>query len=205
MPELPAERRARYIDQFALSPYEAEVLTSDKELSECFESVLKSGAPDLSSPPPSAKLAANFLITEALRQVRAANRPINDVFNATDIRGLLSLVEGKKISLNAAKTVLPELVLGQSSRGNPHLAQQPGGARFDAEQVVRRFGQVSDEAAIAAACDRVISAEPAKVAEYRAGRNQMFGFFVGLVMKAMGGKANPQVINEVLRKKLAAD
>jgi aspartyl-tRNA(Asn)/glutamyl-tRNA(Gln) amidotransferase subunit B len=205
MPELPAERRARYIDQFALSPYEAEVLTSDKELSECFESVLKSGAPDLSSPPPSAKLAANFLITEALRQVRAANRPINDVFNATDIRGLLSLVEGKKISLNAAKTVLPELVLGQSSRGNPHLAQQPGGARFDAEQVVRRFGQVSDEAAIAAACDRVISAEPAKVAEYRAGRNQMFGFFVGLVMKAMDGKANPQVINEVLRKKLAAD
>jgi len=202
MPELPAERRARYIAQFTLSPSEADVLTGDKELAECFESVVASSA-DVSLPPPSPKLAANFLITEVLREVHAANRPVKDVFDPTDIKGLLSLVQGEKISLNAAKTVLPELVLAQSSRPDKDLAPQLGRGRFDAEQIVKRFGQVSDEAAIAAACDRIIAAESAKVAEYRAGKTQMFGFFVGLVMKAMGGKANPKVINQVLRKKLS--
>jgi aspartyl-tRNA(Asn)/glutamyl-tRNA(Gln) amidotransferase subunit B len=64
--------------------------------------------------------------------------------------------------------------------------------------------QVSDEAAIAQACEKVIGAEPDKVAEYRGGRDKLFGFFVGQVMKAMGGKANPKVINDTLRKKLAA-
>jgi aspartyl-tRNA(Asn)/glutamyl-tRNA(Gln) amidotransferase subunit B len=64
--------------------------------------------------------------------------------------------------------------------------------------------QVSDEGAIAEACDRVLAAEPEKVAEYRAGRDKLFGFFVGRVMKAMGGKGNPKVVNEILKAKLAA-
>ncbi|HEY2106679.1 MAG TPA: hypothetical protein VGH29_12875, partial [Candidatus Binataceae bacterium] len=63
--------------------------------------------------------------------------------------------------------------------------------------------QVSDQAAIAQACDTVIAADPGKVAEYRGGRDKLFGFFVGQVMKAMGGKANPKIINEVLKRKLA--
>ena len=65
------------------------------------------------------------------------------------------------------------------------------------------YAQVSDEAAIAEACDRVLAAESAKLAEYRAGRDKLYGFFVGAVMKAMGGKGNPKVVNEVLRRKLA--
>ena len=75
-----------------------------------------------------------------------------------------------------------------------------------AHAIVAELGlaQVSDEAAIAAACDRVLAANPEKVADYRAGRDKLFGFFVGLVMKAMGGKANPKVINEILKQKLAS-
>jgi aspartyl-tRNA(Asn)/glutamyl-tRNA(Gln) amidotransferase subunit B len=65
------------------------------------------------------------------------------------------------------------------------------------------LSQVSDEAAIAEACDKLLAADAAKVAEYRAGRDKLFGFFVGQVMKAMGGKANPKVVNDLLRKKLA--
>ena len=74
-----------------------------------------------------------------------------------------------------------------------------------AEATVAELGlaQVSDEAAIAEACDRVLAAESAKLAEYRAGRDKLYGFFVGAVMKAMGGKGNPKVVNEVLRRKLA--
>jgi aspartyl-tRNA(Asn)/glutamyl-tRNA(Gln) amidotransferase subunit B len=79
-------------------------------------------------------------------------------------------------------------------------------SRKSAEATVAELGlaQVSDEGAIAAACAKVIAEEPDKVAEYRAGRDKLFGFFVGQVMKAMGGKANPKVINEVLKKKLSA-
>ncbi|MGZ6174352.1 MAG: Asp-tRNA(Asn)/Glu-tRNA(Gln) amidotransferase subunit GatB, partial [Candidatus Binataceae bacterium] len=68
----------------------------------------------------------------------------------------------------------------------------------------QEYAQVSDEAAIAEACDRVLAAESAKLAEYRAGRDKLYGFFVGAVMKAMGGKGNPKVVNEVLRRKLAS-
>ena len=76
-----------------------------------------------------------------------------------------------------------------------------------AEATIAELGlaQVSDEVAIAEACDRVLAAESAKLAEYRAGRDKLFGFFVGQVMKAMGGKGNPKVVNEVLRRKLAGD
>ena len=74
-----------------------------------------------------------------------------------------------------------------------------------AQATVAELGllQVSDEGAIATACDQVIATEPGKVAEYRGGRDKLFGFFVGQVMKTMGGKANPKIINEVLKRKLA--
>jgi aspartyl-tRNA(Asn)/glutamyl-tRNA(Gln) amidotransferase subunit B len=99
------------------------------------------------------------------------------------------MVEAQKISLNAAKTAFAAMF--KSGKG--------------AEATVGELGlaQVSDEAAIAAACDKVIAAEAAKVADYRAGRDKLFGFFVGAVMKAMGGKANPKVVNEILKQKLA--
>ena len=129
-------------------------------------------------------------MTEVLRVARDSDKPFTEaVPPATEVGALLRMVEALEISLNAAKTAFAAMV--KSNKG--------------AEATIAELGlaQVSDESAIAAACDKVIAAEPEKVAEYRAGRDKLFGFFVGAVMKAMGGKANPKVINEILRTKLA--
>jgi aspartyl-tRNA(Asn)/glutamyl-tRNA(Gln) amidotransferase subunit B len=122
--------------------------------------------------------------------VREADKPIGEaVPSAVEVGALLRLVEQGRVSLNAAKTTFAAMV--KSGKG--------------AEATIAELGlaQVSDQGAIAAACDKVIAAEPAKVTEYRAGRDKLFGFFVGAVMKAMGGKANPKVINDILKQKLA--
>ncbi len=99
------------------------------------------------------------------------------------------MVEDNKISLNAAKTAFNAMCT--SGKG--------------AEATIAELGlaQVSDEGAIADTIAKIMAAEPAKVAEYRGGRDKLFGFFVGQVMKAMGGKANPKVINDILKQKLA--
>jgi aspartyl-tRNA(Asn)/glutamyl-tRNA(Gln) amidotransferase subunit B len=182
MPELPAERRARYIRDFALTGYEADVLIAEREVADYFEAML----PGLSN----RKGAANWVMTEVLRAMRESGQPIDEaVPKPAETGALLKMVEAQKISLNAAKTAFA--AMSKSGKG--------------AEATVGELGlaQVSDEAAIAAACDKVIAAEAAKVADYRAGRDKLFGFFVGAVMKAMGGKANPKVVNEILKQKLA--
>ena len=181
MPELPADRRARYVRE-GLTDYEAGVLTADREVADYFEAVL----PGLEN----RKSAANWVMTEVLRVARDSDKSFDDAAPpATEVGALLKMVEEQKISLNAAKTAFAAMVKSGTS----------------AAKTIAALGlaQVSDEGAIAAACDAVLAAEPAKVAEYRAGRDKLFGFFVGAVMKAMGGKANPKVINDILRKKLA--
>jgi aspartyl-tRNA(Asn)/glutamyl-tRNA(Gln) amidotransferase subunit B len=103
---------------------------------------------------------------------------------------LLKLVEDATISLNAAKTAFATMC--KSGKGAAATVAELG------------LAQVSDEGAIAAACDEVIKANGDKVKEYRAGRDKLFGFFVGHVMKLMGGKGNPKVVNEILKRKLTA-
>ena len=117
--------------------------------------------------------------------MRAASRSREAVPPAKEVGALLKMVEDSKVSLNAAKTAFAAMCT--SGKG--------------AEATVGELGlaQVSDEGAIAAACDKVIASEPDKLAEYRGGRDKLFGFFVGQVMKAMGGKANPKVINDILK------
>ena len=184
IPELPAARRARYLRDFGLSQYETDVLTQERDLSDYFEQVIK--APGLSS----RKAAANWLMTEVLRVVRDSAKPIAEAApSAAEVGALLAMVEKGEISLNAAKSAF--VAMCKSGKGASATVAELG------------LAQVSDQDAIAAACDRVIAANPNKVAEYRAGRDKLFGFFVGLVMKAMGGKANPKVINETLKQKLA--
>jgi aspartyl-tRNA(Asn)/glutamyl-tRNA(Gln) amidotransferase subunit B len=181
MPELPADRRARYVRE-GLTDYEAGVLTADREVADYFEAVL----PGLEN----RKSAANWIMTEVLRVARDSDKSFDEAAPpAREVGALLRMVEEQKISLNAAKTAFAAMV----KSGN-------GAAKTIAEL---GLAQVSDEAAIAAACDAVLAAEPGKVTDYRAGRDKLFGFFVGAVMKAMGGKANPKVINDILRKKLA--
>ncbi len=182
MPELPADRRARYIRELALTDYEAGVLTADRDVADYFEAAI----PGLKN----RKSAANWVMTEVLRVVHESGKSIGEaVPPASEIGALLRMIEEQKISLNAAKMAFAAMV--KSGKG--------------AEATVAELGlaQVSDEAAIAAACEKIIAAEPAKLAEYRGGRDKLFGFFVGQVMKAMGGKANPKVINDILKQKLA--
>jgi aspartyl-tRNA(Asn)/glutamyl-tRNA(Gln) amidotransferase subunit B len=183
MPELPAERRARLRRDLSLNDYEAKVLTEDRELAEYFEQVLAAG---LKNP----KTAANWTMTEVLRVANETAKPLAEaVPPAPETGALLKMVEENKISRNAAKTAFAAMC--KSGKSAAPTIDELG------------LAQVSDETAIAAACDRIIAAEAAKVAEYRAGRDKLFGYFVGQAMKAMGGKGNPKMINEVLKKKLA--
>ncbi len=182
MPEMPAERRARYVRDYTLSPYEADVLVAEREVADSFEAAL----PGLKN----RKAAANWVMTEVLRAIRESAKPLAEAApKPAETGSLLRMVEAQKISLNAAKIAFAAMC--KSGKG--------------AEATVAELGlaQVSDEAAIAEVCDKVIAAHPKELAEYRGGRDKLFGFFVGQAMKAMGGKANPKVINELLKKKLA--
>ena len=182
MPELPAARRARYATDLGLSPYDANVLTAEREIADYFEAML----PGLAN----RKSAANWVMTEVLRVVNETGKPIAEAVPEPEQSGaLLAMVEAQKISLNAAKTAFAAMC--KSGK--------------DAAATIAELGlaQVSDDAAIAAACDKVLAAEPAKLADYRSGRDKLFGFFVGQIMKEMGGRANPKVVNEVLKRKLA--
>ena len=182
MPELPDARRARYIGEFGLTAYEAGVIIDEREVAEYFEAML----PGLKN----RKAAANWVMTEVLRVLHDSGKSIGEaVPPAKEVGALLKMVENAKISHNAAKTAF--------------AAMCASGKSADATIAELGLAQVSDEGAIADACDKVIAAAPDKLAEYRSGRDKLFGFFVGQVMKAMGGKANPKVINDTLKKKLA--
>jgi aspartyl-tRNA(Asn)/glutamyl-tRNA(Gln) amidotransferase subunit B len=184
MPELPADRRTRFKRDFGLTDYEAGILTEDRETAEYYEQVLAAGLKNR-------KGAANWVMTEVLRVTNETGRPLAEAVPAAAETGaLLKMVENTAISLNAAKTAFAAMCKsGKTAAGT-----------------VSEMGllQVSDEAAIAAACDQVIAAEGTKVAEYRAGREKLFGYFVGLVMKTMGGKGNPKIVNDILHTRLAA-
>jgi aspartyl-tRNA(Asn)/glutamyl-tRNA(Gln) amidotransferase subunit B len=186
MPELPAERRTRFTRELGLGPYEAGVLTQQRELADYFEA--------LAAQVTNRRSAANWVMTEVLRFANESNKPLAEaVAPAVEAAALLRMVEAQQISLNAAKTAFAALCAGWQK-----------GEHKSATDLVAELGlaQVSDEAEIAAACDRLLASESVKVAEYRAGRDKLFGFFVGQVMKAMGGRANPKVVNQVLRRKL---
>jgi aspartyl-tRNA(Asn)/glutamyl-tRNA(Gln) amidotransferase subunit B len=182
MPELPAQLRKRFKDDFGLTDYETGVLLEEREFGDYFVALLAAGLKNY-------KATANWVMTEVLRIVNETGKSIDvAVPSAAETGALLRMVEEAKISLNAAKTAFAAMV--KSGKSAAATIEELG------------LSQVSDESAIAAVCDSLLAAEPDKVAEYRAGRDKLFGFFVGQVMKAMGGKANPKVINEVLRKKL---
>jgi aspartyl-tRNA(Asn)/glutamyl-tRNA(Gln) amidotransferase subunit B len=183
MPELPDARRARYVNEVGLTPYEAGVLIDEREVADYFEATL----PGLTN----RKAAANWVMTEVLRVVHESGKSIGDaVPKATEVGALLKMIEDSKISFTAAKTAFS--------------AMCTSGKGADSTVIELGLAQVSDEGAIAAACEKVIASESAKVAEYRGGRDKLFGFFVGQVMKAMGGRANPKVINDILKTKLAS-
>ena len=180
LPELPDEKKRRYIESLGLSPYDASVLSADKASAEFFEKVANDN---------DAKLASNWVTAELFGRLNKLGKSIEDSpVSAEKFAGLLKLISDNTISGKIAKTVLDLMV----ETGK------------DAAAIVAEEGlqQVTDTGAIEKAIDEVLAANADKVAEYRSGKDKLFGFFVGQVMKATGGKANPEALNELLKAKL---
>jgi aspartyl-tRNA(Asn)/glutamyl-tRNA(Gln) amidotransferase subunit B len=185
LPELPDTKKARFIADYKLSPYDAKVLVGERETAAYYEAVVGNGGK-----PRDAKAVANWVTGDLFGALAAAGKGIEDSPVGPDALGqLLDLLADNTISGRIAKDVFKIMV-------------ETGAAPAD---IVKEKGlvQVTDTGAIEAAIDQVLAAEAAKVAEYRSGKDRLFGFFVGQVMKATGGKANPKAVNDILRKKLA--
>jgi aspartyl-tRNA(Asn)/glutamyl-tRNA(Gln) amidotransferase subunit B len=182
LPELPDAKRARFVASFGITPYDAEVLTATKALADYFESVVKAGAPG--------KAAANWMQTELLRRLNDSGKEIeSSPVTAKSLAELVSLVESEKITAAVGKKVFATMF--ESGRSGADIVSAEGlGA------------QVSNSAIEAAARD-VIAKNPENVAKFKSGNEGVFKFFVGQVMRATRGQANPQAVNDILRKLLA--
>ena len=190
LPELPDAKRRRYIDDLGLSTYNAGVLTAEVDTARWFEALLLETATAQGKPPAEvAKQAANWLISEFFGALNKAGHSLeNSPVSHEGAAGLLALIGKGTISGSIAKQVLEKMLETGDS----------------AAAIVEREGliQESDSGAIEAAVDHVLAANADKVAEYKGGKEALFGFFVGQTMKAMQGKANPQIVNEALKAKL---
>jgi len=190
LPELPDAKRHRYEQDLGLSPYNAGVLTAEVETARWFEALLAAAAKEQGKAEADvAKQASNWLISELFG---ALNKLGKDLENSPVTPGqgaeLLALVGKGTISGSIAKQVLEKML--ETGDGAAAIVEREG------------LKQESDTGAIEAAVDAVLAANAGKVAEYQGGKQALFGFFVGQTMKAMQGKANPQVVNELLKQKL---
>jgi aspartyl-tRNA(Asn)/glutamyl-tRNA(Gln) amidotransferase subunit B len=180
LPELPDAKRARFIAEYGLSPYDASVLVAEQAAAEFYE-VLARGR--------DAKQAANWLTGDYFAALNRLGRTIEDPpVSAAALGGLLDLIADATINGKIAKEVFEAML----------ETGEEAAAIVDA----RGLRQVTDSGAIDAAVEAVLAAHPDKVAEFKAGKDKLFGFFVGQVMKAMAGKGNPALVNGVLRAKL---
>lgn len=183
LPELPDQKKQRYIDDMGLSAYDASVIVADKETAEFFEKLCE-GRKD-------AKLAASWFTAEFFGRLNKLGVEITgSPVSAEQLAGLLALIEDNTISGKIAKTVLDKMF--ETSKDASTIVEEEG------------LKQVTDTGAIEAQIDEVLAANQDKVVEFRSGKDKLFGFFVGQVMKATGGKANPAMVNDILKKKLAA-
>jgi len=184
LPELPDRKLERFVRAYALSGYDAGVLTAQRALADYFEAVVASSRGG-------AKLAANWVMGELTAALNRDGLEIGSTRVAAAALGaLLDKIADGTISGKIAKEVFEAVWNGEGS----------------VEEVIVKRGlvQISDSARIDALVDDVIGANPAQVEQYRAGKTQVLGFLVGQVMKASGGKANPQQVNDALRRKLGA-
>ena len=180
IPELPDEKKKRFIEKFNLTPYEATILVSDIETSKYFEEVVKDS---------DVKLAANWIIGELFALLNEKNLEITQSpISARNLSKLINLIKDGTISGKIAKTLFELMLDGDK----------------DPEILVKEKGlqQKSDPKELENLIDGVIKDNPDKVAEYKSGKVKLFGFFVGQVMKVSNGTANPQLVNEILKKKL---
>ena len=181
MPELPLEKRDRFLSEYQLTAYDAGVLTSSRAMADYYEEAVKlSGRP---------KIAANWVMGDVLRLLNEDGRDIkSSPVSPASLAEMIKLIEAGTISGKMAKEIVEEMY----KSGKPPQA------------VIKEKGmvQLTDEEAIAEIITGIMAANPAQLAQYRNGKDKLFGFFVGQVMKATQGKANPQIINELLKKML---
>ncbi len=183
LPELPDDKKERFMRDFGLSAYDAGVLVAEREIAAYYEAVLAGGKKR------DPKIAANWVIGDLFAGLNRSGKSIvQSPVSAANLAGLLDLIVDGTISGRIAKEVFE--IMFDTGRAAGEIVEEKG------------LRQVSDEGAIAAAIDTVLAANAGKVAEYKGGKDKLFGFFVGQVMKATGGKANPALVNELLKKKI---
>ncbi|RMG04220.1 MAG: Asp-tRNA(Asn)/Glu-tRNA(Gln) amidotransferase subunit GatB, partial [Acidobacteria bacterium] len=181
MPELPDKMRDRFIEQYELSFADASLLVSEKSLAEFYEKTVKlSGNP---------KMTANFVLSEFLRELNTAGiSAAESLLKPEALAELIKLRENDQINNNQAKEILVEMF--KSGKSASEIIKEKG------------YEQISDASIIERFIDEVIEKNPTQVEAYRQGNQKLFGFLVGQVMKLSQGKANPKIVNELLRKKL---
>jgi len=181
LPELPKAREARFKTQYGLSDDAAEVLTGERDMAEYFEAAVAAFAEP--------RKLANWIMTDILRELNQTGGRAADLkLSPQSLAALVRLVEEGAISAKSAKDILPELL---ASGGDP-------------EALVKAKGlvQISDTSALEADVDAVLAENPKELAEFRAGKTKLMGFFVGQIMRRTKGQANPAVVNQLLAEKL---
>ncbi|PZQ45305.1 MAG: Asp-tRNA(Asn)/Glu-tRNA(Gln) amidotransferase GatCAB subunit B [Micavibrio aeruginosavorus] len=181
LPELPDQKKHRFMKDFGLQLYDATVLIAEKSRAEYFETAANDSDP---------KLAANWILNELIGLLNKEGKDITESpIKANQIGGLIALIQDNTISGKIAKDVFAEMYTSGE----------------DAGKIVESKGlkQITDVGAIETIIDKIIAANPDNVAGYKSGKDKLFGFFVGQVMKETGGKANPAIINDLLKKKLS--
>ena len=181
MPELPASRRKRFVEDLGLREYDAEVLTATRAMSEYFEKVVAAGG--------DARAAANWVMGDLSALLKQENREIEDSpISAGHLGQLVALIAQGKINGKIAKDIFPKMAVADETP----------------EVIVKREGveSISDEGALGKIIDEVIAANPKQVEQYKGGKQQVIGFLVGQVMKASRGQADPAVVNRMFKEKL---
>ena len=180
IPELPDEKKKRFIEKFNLSPYEANILVSDIETSKYFEDVSKNS---------DVKLATNWITGELFALLNNKSIEITESpITSENLAKLINLIKDGTISGKIAKTIFE--IMADSGKDPKKIVEEKG------------LKQQSDPKELEKIIDKVISDNPKNVEAYKSGKDKLFGFFVGQVMKQSSGKANPQLVNEILKKKL---
>ena len=179
LPELPDQRKARFVTQYDLPEYDAILLTSDREVAEYFENTVKGGAP--------IKKASNWIMTELMRELKGEEISSCKVGPA-QLAALLSMVENNSISGKIAKTVFLDMMI--SGKDPATIVKE------------KNLVQVSDVGELLILVKEIVAANPAQAEDYRAGKTKLMGFFVGQLMQKTKGQANPQLANELFTKEI---
>jgi len=180
LPELPDEKKQRFMSEYGLTDYDASVLVAEKANADYFESVAKGR---------DGKLAANWVTSELFGVLNKRGLSIDQSpISGPALGGLVELISNDTISGRIAKDVFADML--ETGKTAAQIVEEKG------------LRQVTDTGAIEAEIDKILAANPDKVTEYRGGKDKLFGFFVGQIMKATGGKLNPAMLNDILKKKL---